>query len=33
MANETVNLEGTQYIGDIPSIYYGATSSLVSNIK
>ena len=32
MANETVDLEGTPYIGDIPSIYYGATSSLVSKI-
>jgi hypothetical protein len=28
MANQTVNLEGTEYILNIPSVYYGATSEL-----
>ncbi|WP_198304472.1 LysM peptidoglycan-binding domain-containing protein [Arcobacter vandammei] len=32
MGTQTVNLEGTQYVSDIPSVYYGATSSLVSKI-
>jgi hypothetical protein len=32
MGAQIVNLEGTQYISDVPSVYYGATSSLVSKI-
>lgn len=27
MATQTVNLEGTQYVSDISSIYYEATSN------
>ena len=32
MANQTINLEGTEYISNIPSVYYGATAGLVSRI-
>ncbi len=32
MGTQTVILEGTQYVSDIPSVYYGATSNINNSL-